>query len=250
MSSMARQTTGRALVTRPREDARGLAQALAGRGVEALLEPMIEIAFRGAEVNLAGFQSVLCTSANGVRALVRSTAERGLPLFAVGDASAASARAAGFQHVASAAGNAADLARLVAERLRPQDGPLMHVCGRDVSGDLAEALSRSGFSVERMVLYEARPAAALSAAASDALAAGSIDFALFFSPRTAAIFAALAAAAGLGQACSNSAAVSISPAADAALGTMPWAQRRVADRPNQDALLARLDDLLVERGRG
>jgi uroporphyrinogen-III synthase len=170
-----------------------------------------------------------------------------VPLLAVGDATAASAGSEGFREVASAAGNAADLVRLVADRLRPQDGPLLHVCGREVAGDLAAALRRYGFSVETIVLYEAQPVTALSDPAKCALAGGTVDFALFFSPRTAAIFTRLAEAAGLGQACATIVALSISPAADAALGAMPWAERRVAERPTQDALMALLDDVHAER---
>jgi uroporphyrinogen-III synthase len=250
MASVAPERPLRALVTRPDSDSRRLAQALAERGVEPLIEPMMQIAYRDAAVDLTGIRAVLCTSANGVRALARSTAERGVPLFAVGDATAACAGIEGFCAVESAAGNAADLIRLVAARLRPQDGPLLHVCGREVAGDLAAALLRYGFSVEPVVLYEARAVSALSDAAADAFAAGTIDVALFFSPRTAATFTRLAEAAELGQACATIVALSISPAAYAALGTLQWAEHRIAKQPTQDALLALLDDFLIERRRG
>lgn len=247
MALVARERPLRALVTRPDPDARRLAQALAERGVEAVVEPMMLVAYRDAAVDLAGVRAVLCTSANGVRALARSTAERGVPLYAVGDATAASAGIEGFREIENAAGNAADLVHLVAARLRPQDGPLLHVCGREVAGDVVAALRGYGFSAEPIVLYEARPATALSDPAARALAGGTIDFALFFSPRTAAIFTRLAEGAGLGQACASIVALSISPAADAALGVMPWRERRVADRPTQDALITSLDRVLVDR---
>src|SRR5258705_28688 len=81
-----------------------------------------------------------------------------------------------------------DLARLACEGLRPEDGRVLHVAGSDVAGDLAGALRRAGFTVERAVLYEARPASSLGAPTAHALASGLIDFALFYSPRTAAIF--------------------------------------------------------------
>ncbi len=240
----------RALVTRPREEAEALAAALAARGFEALVEPMMQIRFRDAVLDLGGVQAVLCTSANGARALARATGERTVPLFAVGDATAARARAEGFAEVTSAGGDAADLARLANERLRPQDGRLLHVCGSEIAGELAGALRRRGFGVERAVLYEARPVPALSPAAVRVLAAGEIDFALFFSPRTAAIFARLAEAGGVAQRCATAIAVSISAAADAALDSIPWRERRVAPRPDQPALLDLLDLIVAERRRG
>src|SRR5690349_11856358 len=103
----------RALVTRPRAEATGLAAALAELGIEAIVEPLLDIHYRAAKApDLAGAQALLCTSANGVRALARLCGERAVPLFAVGDATAARARADGFLRVESAGGDAADLARL------------------------------------------------------------------------------------------------------------------------------------------
>ncbi|HEY1257996.1 MAG TPA: uroporphyrinogen-III synthase [Stellaceae bacterium] len=239
-----------ALVTRPRNEAETLAAALAARGVDALIEPLIEIRWRmPALLDLDGAQAVLCTSANGVRALARVTGARNLPLFAVGDATAARARAEGFVAVESAGGDVADLVRLVAARLSPQRGRLVHVAGDVVAGDLAGRLRDHGFVVERAVLYEARPATALSLEARQAFAAGAIDVALFFSPRTAAIFARLAAAIRIGEQCRNVVALSISRAADAALGDLPWRLRRIADAPNQPALLDALDAVLMSQAR-
>ncbi|MGH7060798.1 MAG: uroporphyrinogen-III synthase, partial [Stellaceae bacterium] len=98
-----------ALVTRPREEAEALAAALARRGVAALIEPLLEIRYRtAAPLDLAGAQAVLCTSANGARALARASRVRDLPLFAIGEATAARARALGFSAVASAGGDATD----------------------------------------------------------------------------------------------------------------------------------------------
>ncbi|HEY3912581.1 MAG TPA: uroporphyrinogen-III synthase [Stellaceae bacterium] len=250
MASIAPRQGLQALVTRPREEAETLAAALAARGVGAMIEPLIEVRFRAERLpDLAGVQAVLCTSANGARALARASSERSLPLLAVGEATAARARAAGFVSVASAGGSSADLVRLAAERLRPQDGRLLHISGDTVAGDLAGGLRAHGFRVGRKVLYEARPVAALSPAARHALGSGAIDFALFFSPRTAALFVDLATGASLGQSCAAITALSISAAADAALAELPWRQRRMAQRPTQPALLDALDRLLVEAPR-
>jgi uroporphyrinogen-III synthase len=237
-----------ALVTRPREDAESLIPALATRGVEAVIEPLMEVHYQlPEELDLGGAQAILCTSANGVRALARASGERGVPLLAVGDATAARARAEGFRAVESAGGDVGDLARLAGARLRPQNGPLLHVAGNIVAGDLAGLLRAQGFTVERRVLYEARAAAALSPAAVDGLRAGAIAFALFFSPRTAAIFARLADVAGVTECCARVTAVSISGAADASLAGLPWHDRRIAERPSQPALLDALDQVLGRR---
>jgi uroporphyrinogen-III synthase len=240
----------RALVTRPREESEGLARALAARGIEPVIEPLMKVHYLApVALDLGSVQAVLCTSANGVRALARASGERRVPLLAVGDATAARARSEGFTAVGSAGGDVSDLARLAAARLCPQDGQLLHIAGNIVAGDLVEMLRERGFVIERRVLYEARPTMALSQSTVDALRSGSIDFALFFSPRTAAIFAELAGAAGVTECCTTMTAVSISRAADAALGNLRWRDRRIAERPNQSALLAALDRVLSERSR-
>ncbi len=238
----------RALVTRPRAEAESLAEALAARGIAAIIEPLLEIHYRCEPApDLAGVQAILCTSANGVRALARLTDERAVPLLAVGEASAARARDEGFARVESAGGSLAQLACLARERLRPTAGRLLHVAGSMVAGDLAGALRADGFAVERAVLYEARPAAGLSAETVRALAAGIVDFALFFSPRTALIFAHLADRAGVAEVLGSVTAISISGAAAAALGGHKFRERHVAERPDQPSLLMALDRVLAER---
>ena len=229
-----------ALVTRPRKEAEGLAAALAARGIAAVIEPLLQIHFRvPEELELDGVQAVLCTSGNGVRALARATGERGVTILAVGDATASRARAAGFTAVESAAGNVAR-SRPARERRGStrEHGRLLHVAGDVVAGDLVAALREAGFAVERRILYEARPASALSPAAVGALRDGEIDLALFFSPRTAAIFARLAGIARVAECCATITALSISPAADArARG--PVVARPARRRSAQPAGLAR-----------
>jgi uroporphyrinogen-III synthase len=238
----------RALVTRPFEEAVSLAAALAKRDVDTLIEPLIEIHYHAPEpLELNGVQAILCTSANGVRALARASDERRIPLLAVGDATAARAQAKGFDAVESAGGDVDDLARLAVTRLHPQGGRLLHVAGNLVAGDLSGLLRARGFTVERRVLYEARAAAALSPAAIGGLRDGTIDFALFFSPRTAAIFARLVAVGGVLECCSRVTALSISATADAAVTGLPWHERRIAERPNQPALLDALDQICAKR---
>ena len=232
----------RALVTRPRHEAATLAALLAERGIDAVMEPMIDIVDRAAAPpDLAGVCAILCTSANGVRALAQASGERGVPVFAVGDATARAARAAGFYRVESAGGDVEDLARLTAARLRPAEGRLLHVAGSEVAGDLAGRLGAAGFIVDRAALYEARAAVTLTPETADLIDRGKIDLALFFSPRSAAIFARLASPLATGL--SAAAAISISVAADAALGDLPFRERLIAAAPTQTALLARIDEL-------
>ena len=195
----------RALVTRPREDALGIAQALAARGVQVQLEPLLEIRPRqGVALPLAGVQGILATSANGVRALAANLDRRTLPLWAVGDATARCAVELGFSRVESAGGDVESLAGLVARRVDPRQGALLHAAGTAVAGDLAGRLAAHGIEVRRVVLYDALAATALSPALIALLEAACLDLALFFSPRSAATFATLAGAGASAIPCASS----------------------------------------------
>ncbi len=230
----------RVLITRPREDAEPLAARLTAEGCSVLIEPMLEIELLpGPPLDLAGVQGLLFTSANGVRACGPEV-DRLRPVYAVGAATAAAAQEAGFGTVASAAGDVAALARLVIKRCDPAAGPLLHIAASDRAGDLSELLDRAGFRVRREIRYWARPATTLSPATVEALTAGEIDAVLLFSPRTARILTRLIDAAGLLIACRTITALCLSPAVADATGEVPWRALRVANRPDQEALLERL----------
>ena len=231
----------RVLVTRPEEDARRLAGMLAGQGIGVVCAPLLDIVYTADDaLDLDGAQAVLLTSANGVRALAARTARRDLPALCVGDATAREARDAGFRDVRSAEGDVDDLARLVLRDLRPDGGALVHPAGSRVAGDLGGALARAGFAYRRAVLYAAHKAESLPAQARDALVDGGLDGVLLYSPRTAQAFVRLVTDAGLTDRLGGVTAYCLSDAVARALDGLNWAAVRVADRPEQDALLALL----------
>lgn len=232
----------RALVTRPREDSDGVAAELAARGLDVVIEPLLDIAaIPGATVELDGIQGILATSANGIRALARVSPERALPVWAVGDASARVARGLGYARVESAGGDVDTLADLVQSRCGPEHGALLHVAATVTAGDLSGRLGRAGFTIRRAVLYEAVTATRVSDALARTLRDATVDVALFFSPRSAATFATLVAEAGLGDATARIRAYALSAAVARKLAALPWAAVRVAAAPTLAALLAALD---------
>jgi uroporphyrinogen-III synthase len=240
----------RALVTRPREDAEEVARDLRARGIEVLLAPMLSIApVRDPAVDLGGVQAILFTSANGVRAFAAASSERGLPVLAVGDATAAAARKSGFANVESAAGDVASLADLAARRLNPATGALFHAAASVVAGDLAGILESKGFAVRRAVLYDAVPAKEFPADVVAALNENTLDIVLFFSPRSAATFVTLIDKSGLREACGHVAAFCLSPAVAKAIGSLPWRALRTASRPDWAAMRDEIETAL-QRGTG
>jgi uroporphyrinogen-III synthase len=172
------------LVTRPLVDGREIAARLAELGHQALLAPLLEPRFfDGPEPALDDVQAILATSANGVRALIRRTPRRDIPIFAVGPQTAEEATKAGFAEVRSADGDAVALAEAAARWARPE-GVLLHVCGEDAPGRLADTLAHRGFPVRRVVLYGMASAGELPPGVRTALDEGRLDAVMFFSPRT------------------------------------------------------------------
>jgi uroporphyrinogen-III synthase len=225
----------RILVTRPREDGEQIAAKLAALGHTALLAPLLEPRFHdGPEPALADVQAILATSANGIRALIRRTARRDIPVFAVGPQTTEEARAAGFTEVRNADGDSRALAEAVARWTRPEKGALLHVCGEDAPGTLVENLARRGFTARRAVLYGIEAATALPADARDALEKNAVDVVMFFSPVSAKIFLEMCG----GIATANLIALCISPSTADVLPPSAFAEVRIAAAPNQTALLA------------
>lgn len=230
----------RILVTRPAVDGEKTAERLAARGHDCLLAPLMEISNHdGPEIDLAPYQAVLLTSANGVRALSRRSRRRDILALAVGEATAAEARAHGFSRVLAAEGEVNSLAALAAARLDPAAGPLLHAAGSVVAGDLIGLLPQ--FRVEREVLYAAVAARSMPDAIITALGQERIDLALFYSPRTARIFMELAALAEISPYLGRVTAGGLSAAVAAALRppawqSDPWRRIVIAQSPSEQAL--------------
>jgi uroporphyrinogen-III synthase len=231
----------RILITRPIEDAKPLADALDERGVEVLIEPLLEIRhLDDAEIDLDGVQALLFTSANGVRAFAALSPRRDLKAFTVGDGSAEAARQAGFPDVESAKGDLEALAALVVDRLKAEDGILFHAAGTVTAGDLKARLEGLGYRVRRAQLYEAKIATGLSPETRANLTLGGIDAVLLFSPRTAGTFAELWQAAGA-PSLAHIQALCLSAAVAREIGNLGWAAVEIADRPDLPSMLALVD---------
>ena len=124
------------LVTRPLPGATETARGVAALGLYPVLAPLLEVQTLPAELP-ADAAAVLVTSRNAIGSLPDWARDR--PVFAVGDATAARVRSAGFQDVRSASGDAAALVELVC-RMMPQSAPLLLLTGKGQGEALAGRL--------------------------------------------------------------------------------------------------------------
>lgn len=233
----------RALITRPEQEAENLHRKLQARGIQADCAPLLAIdIYRDVALPLQDVTAVLFTSINGARAFCANSPRRDLAVYAVGEATATAARAEGFSVVEAAGGDVEKLAALVRQRHRPADGALLHAAGATLAGDLQAMLQADGYDVRRVTLYAAKPAVALPAAVAADFAAGRYGAALFFSPRTAAVFVTLAQQAGIGSGAAACTALALSANVAAMLAPLGWAEIRIAATPREDDMLALLDE--------
>ena len=221
------------MVTRPEGSADAVSARLCEMGFEPVLAPMLRIEARPVRhPGRAG--AVLVTSANALPALAGVEA----PLFAVGDATAARARAAGFREVESAGGDARDLLALV--RLRcPAGASLLLAAGAGEGGALTAGLRAAGYRVRRRVAYAALPVPAFPPAGLAAIEGRRLRAVLFMSAKTARVFCRLLPPS-LAGALSGVDAIAIGPAAAEVLAPLPWRQVRVSLGPTLEQMLARL----------
>lgn len=217
------------LITRPAAEAQRTAERVRALGLHPVIAPLLRVETR--PVAVPPVQAVLLTSGNAVAA-VRGTS---LPVFAVGDTTAARARAAGCPNVTSAGGDATDLVALVC-RTCPPGSALLLPTGEGQGGGLAADLRAAGFRVHRRVAYVARPVRAMPQAALDAVAGNRLRAALFLSAETARVFVVLLPPS-LHPALAGIDALAIGQPVARVLDALPWRRVHVSLTPTLDELL-------------
>jgi uroporphyrinogen-III synthase len=231
----------RLLLTRPQADAERTAAALRERGHEVIVAPLLAIEILPkAEIGAGPWAAILVTSANTVRALAGHrgrTDLRGIPVFTVGQHTAAAMRELGFTAVVSADGNVTDLARLVVARQKP-GAQLLYLAGEERSGDLAGRLRAQNFAVHTVLVYRAVVATTLPRHAAEAFKTG-IDGVLHFSRRSAEAYLDAARGAGVYEgALTKPVHFCLSDRVAEPLAVAGAGMIRIAARPEESALIA------------
>ena len=213
-------------ITRAQPEADATAGRLRALRHEPVVAPVLEVQPAGAAPSLDGAGALAFTSRNGVRAFAALSPERGLPVFAVGDATADAARAAGFSEVASASGDLAALADRIAGRQAALKGPVLYASPEDPAGDLVAALQARGVAARAQVVYRTAPA--------DFTLPPDVDVVLIHSAKAAR---RLAEDPAVAPAAPAMAAICISPAAAQPLQGLGFREVLTAPAPNETALL-------------
>jgi uroporphyrinogen-III synthase len=200
-------------------------------------------ALAGPAIDLAGAGALAFTSANGLRAFADACPVRDLPVFAVGDTTAAAAKAEGFSTVRSASGDVVALAAQIAAGCDSFAGLVLHPCAAQPAGDLVGELARAGVTARAAVVYDTHERETLPDLVASALAGESLDVVLIHSPRAARVVRRLLDTPVRRAQAQRLSVVGLSPACLASLGPLAFARAAAAHRPTEDDLLAELDRL-------
>lgn len=236
----------RVLITRARPDAERSAQRLAALGHEAVIAPVLEFAPASEPAPPGPFDAVMLTSARAVPALASRHGHARMPVFAVGERTAAAAAAAGIDDVRTAGGDALALAALIMRTL-PPPARLLHIAGRDRKSEPAASLTAAGFVVEAWTAYDAVVIADLAEEARHALQVARLDAALHYSRRSASLLLDRVSEAGLITPFLDLWHVCLSSDAAFPLRSAAAPRVAIAERPDEAALIAALDACATSR---
>ena len=229
----------RVWITRTDASCAASAKAVMSAGYTPLSAPLLTLAPSSTPSGAPpDDHAIAFTSANGVRAFVALTDRRHWPVFAVGAATAAFARARGFKDVECADSDVDGLADLICKR---SPNAVTHLSGVHVAGDLVGILTGAGITAKREIIYAARAVTVLPQRAKDALSTPGPIAVMLYSPKGAHIFLKLLPKASLaGLHC-----VSISAAVDAVLeshdGASDIASRHIAAGPHEPSMIEALE---------
>lgn len=243
------------LVTRPHPDNEATADNLRARGHMVLLAPVLKfepVAFH--DESEAVYGAIVVTSANAIRAVASQLRELGLlelPLFAVGEHTAAVARDAGFTDVIVAGGDAASLRDKVVQRARDKllktKSTLLYLAGADLSRDLGGELGAEGFGVVTQTTYRMAPVKVFPREVCEGFAANGVEAVLHYSRRSARAFLDAARNEGVEISALAIPQCCLSENVAAVLRDAGASQVLVAATPDENALFETLERALRTR---
>jgi uroporphyrinogen-III synthase len=210
------------VILRPQPGADETAARARALGLAAVIAPLFAVRpLAWTPPDPGNFDALMLTSASAARQAREGLASlTALPCYAVGEATAAAAKEAGFTDIRIGPDDGAALLPMMAEGGVRR---VFHPCGADHL-----AFDHPALAIRRVAVYAADASDGLAADAAAALQAGAV--ALLHSPRAAGLFAALAGERGR----VSIAAISARTARAAGEG---WRSVAISPEPRDQALL-------------
>lgn len=232
----------RFLLSRPIVESEPLAKALAIKNIDSVIEPVLILKYLAKiPLKLNRFQALIFTSPNGIRAYNHHYKADDINVYCVGNKTSKMASDIGFKNVFSADGDLKKLSGIIKNSLNPENGPLLYLSGKHISGDLKAALEKIGFSVEKKEIYHMVALKNLSDKTKFQLENNNIDYIPFYSSRSALIFIELIKKANAEKYLRRIRALCLSPAIADVIKILNWQEIIIADKPTQYNLLQKIN---------
>lgn len=230
----------RVLITRPEGRNEETAVTLASAGHDVVIAPLMKIVPVAYDApDPKNLQALVLTSGHAA-SKIDAKLYKDLPVFCIGNATATAAREYGFRAKNAGAGDAESLAEALSTILDLEGKAIFYPCASDLAVPLDSLLATKGFKVEQRVVYSANPVSEVPANLAKALKEKKLDAAMFFSPRSAKVFADLVKEAGLSEWCKDVIAVVISRRTIPSLEGLPFSVIACPPRPDLNSMIAAL----------
>lgn len=229
------------LITRPLTDKQNLAENLPS-ALTPIFQPMLEITFPDikaelAELRLRGCEGIIFTSGNGVRAVQDFQQLYHLPVFTVGEKTAALARSTGFTKVISLGANVEEATGYLVVEKSKLPVSLIYFRGDKVTTDLKAELTDFGYNIQEVVVYKAEDAEDFSPTLLTLYNNNQLNAASFYSQATAQNYIRLATRYNLKENHSKIEAFALSEQIAQILKQMQWHKIHVAKSPTEKKML-------------
>ena len=227
------------LITRPAEDAVDYAASLQAEGFRTFSESMLKIIAQDFKTpDLSNYQGLIFTSAKAVRLFAPSCPERDMDLFCIGKNTYEQAREFSYFNLHNSNGGGAELIAFILKRSAKKSGkPFLHICGAHVAQPIDKMLAAEGVQLDRLVIYRAEKAKALSRDCIQKIQNRDISTVTFFSRRTAENFITLMEKHQLLGTLPHIKALCISDNVLECVQSYPWAATHVAGQPDRQGML-------------
>ena len=225
------------IITRPLADSKRMQNYFELRGVECLINPLLEISYEKRSINFSNYDRALLTSRHAVRSLInKSLTFSKKKVHACGRSTYAEVREFAPENEYIFHESVNDLVDAFRSSTPIDDSKMLYLRGRDVTVDLKSIFQGTSIEIEDSVEYIAREKILFNKEALEEFNSGGQISVIIFSLRTAEIFLEALKKYNLGNKTSIIMAYCISKNI-ASMLQVKGIQSKILTEPTEDAIL-------------
>ena len=211
------------LLTRQLDDCKDLIIKFKSLGHKVSHLPVIKIeSLEYENIDFNDYRGIIFTSANAVKNLNLINLDKKINCFCVGSVTEKIVKQNGFQNIFCADGNVNNLKEIILQSFDCKQGSLLYVSGQIISSNLDRDLISEGYSVKRIVNYNAIPIEEISEEFVKDLKSLIPDMIFIYSENSARNYLNLLKKYGLADIWMNTNLMCIGEKASAVLNEIKW----------------------------